>query len=260
MHDDLNEKLKAIQVSVRNGSLLPENEYAIRAEILKNEQQTDELHHKLSASIDILAELTGRDIPANALFQVPFDAQISDIVAQRPEILLFDLQKTVIDYNSSMSRKMKIPKLFVFTQAGYGKPGLNMLNDKFETYYIVGAGLKWDLIDWGEARNIQKTGNLQKEAIDLNKENFERNISVATRNELASIEYYRSSIEKDKKIIELRTRIKESAFAQLQNGTLTATEYLTEANAELQARQQLETHRILLVQSVVNYQLINGDI
>ncbi len=260
MIDELSEKLKTLLVSMQNGVILPENEYVLRAEILKIDQQRDELYCKLNAAVEILEKLTGIKINPDSEFRIPVNVAPRDSIIERPEIQLFNFQKELIDKNTSLSYCRYRPRLFIFTQAGYGNPGLNMLNDEFDTYYIVGAGLSWNLFDWGENRNIRRMGNLQKEAINLNRQNFDRTISIALQNELANITYYQSSIQKDKKIIELKGKIKESAYSQLENGTITATEYLTEANAELQARIQLESHRILMVQSIINYQLIKGDI
>ena len=257
---ELSERLKTLLVSIENGVILPENEYILRAEILKIDQQRDELDYNLAAAVDVLGKMTGLEMNPESEFSIPDNVALYDSIAERPEIKLFNFQKTVIDKNTSLSKCMNRPRLFIFTKAGYGNPGLNMLNDEFDTYYLIGAGMSWKLIDWGENRNTQRIGNLQKDAIDLNRDNFNRNLSMALRNQLATIEYYQSSIIKDEKILELKGKIKESAYSQLKNGTITATEYLVEANAELQARLQLESHRIMMVQSIINYQFIKGDI
>ncbi len=259
-HEELTDKLKTILVGIKNGVLLPENEYVLKAEILKIEQQKDQLMYRISANVEILNKLTGFDVTDKNIFAIPYDAEISDSISDRPEIQLFEYQKMLIDNKIDLTKSMIRPKVFAFTQAGYGKPGLNMLNNKFETYYIAGIGMNWNLIDWGETRNKIKIDDLQKETIDLNKNNFNRNISIAMKNELANVDYYKSAIIKDKEMVELRGKIKENAYTKLQNGTITATDYLTESNAELSSRLQLETDKILLVQSIINYQLIKGDI
>jgi outer membrane protein TolC len=259
-HGELTDRMETLQVAIQNGTVLPENEYVLRAEILKIEQQQDELNYKISATVEILNKLTGNQISADYVFAVPYGAEILDSISDRPEIQLFEFQKSLVDKNISLNKSIIRPKIFVFTQAGYGKPGLNMLNNEFDTYYIAGAGLQWNLADWGETRNKVKIGNLQKETIDLNKNNFTRNISIALQNELANIDYYKSALVKDKELADLRNRIKENAYSKLQNGTITATDYLTESNGELYAKLQLEIHKILLVQSNINYQLIKGDI
>jgi outer membrane protein TolC len=52
--------------------------------------------------------------------------------------------------------------------------------------------------------------------------------------------------------------VKEAAIAQLQNGVITANDYLREVNAEDQARQSLISHQIQLLQAEINYQTTLG--
>ena len=65
-------------------------------------------------------------------------------------------------------------------------------------------------------------------------------------------------IAKDEEIIALREDIKNAANAQLENGIITANDYLRELNAADQSRQSLITHQIQLLQAQINYQTISG--
>ena len=65
-------------------------------------------------------------------------------------------------------------------------------------------------------------------------------------------------IETDQGIIDLRAQVKDAARAQLENGVITANDYLREVNAEDQARQLLITHQIQLLQAEINYHTILG--
>ncbi|MFO7656522.1 MAG: TolC family protein [Bacteroidales bacterium] len=257
---ELNEKLKTVKAAIENGALLPESEYVLKAELLKLESQEEELHYKITAAVNSLNELTGLKTSPESEFTVPYGIQINDSVTPRPEAMVFDLRKALVENNIGLLKTVNRPKLYAFAQAGYGKPGLNMLNTEFDYYYIAGLGLKWNLTDWGESRNRIKSGNLQLQVINLNTDNFDRNITIALQNELAKINQYSSALDKDKLLIELRADIKKSASAKLQNGTITATDYITESNEELMARIRYETHIILLVQSIINYQLIRGEL
>ncbi len=260
LHEELLDKHKDAASAVKNGVMLPSNEEILMAEILKLEQQTKEAINKRQSLINILEILIGEEIPDNVVLKIPNETNFQQNEKVRPEIQLFDYQKITIENSLNLNKSINRPKLFAFSQAGYGKPGLNMLNEEFDTYYIVGLGLKWKLINWGELHNKQKIATLQKDAVDLKKENFDKNISVSLQNELAVIENYRSAIKKDSEIIELRKSITQNAYSQFENGVITATQYLAEVNAETQAKIELETHKILLIQSVINYQLIKGDL
>ena len=57
----------------------------------------------------------------------------------------------------------------------------------------------------------------------------------------------------DDEIIGLRVKVKEAAKAQLDNGVITANDYLREVNAEDQARQTKITHQLQLLQARINY-------
>lgn len=260
MLNDLKEKHKAIEVAVNNGAALPSSEQSLRAEILTLQQQSDELVNKKNSLIDVLKQLTGKDINNETLLSVPEMTEMNDSLQPRPEMRLFDYQQQLIDNNIGLSQSLKRPKFYAYSEAGYGKPGLNFLNDKFETYYIVGLGLKWNLFDWGELKNNKRSAEAQKNIIELKKDDFNRNIDIALQNELAYIKNFQDAIDKDKEITALRSEIAAGAFSRFKNGTATATDYITEVNAELKAKLQMEIHKISLVQSLINYQLIKGDI
>jgi outer membrane protein TolC len=52
--------------------------------------------------------------------------------------------------------------------------------------------------------------------------------------------------------------VKNAAKAQLENGVISANDYLREVNAEDQARSMLISHQIQLIQAEINYQIIIG--
>jgi outer membrane protein TolC len=72
------------------------------------------------------------------------------------------------------------------------------------------------------------------------------------------IEKFNQLINTDVGIIDLREQVKVASSAQLENGVITANDYLREVNAEDQARQALITHRLQLLQAQINYQTTLG--
>ena len=152
------------------------------------------------------------------------------------------------------------PTVFAFSQLGYGKPGLNMINDEFDSYYVVGVGLKWNFWDWNNTKRKKKIVSFNKDLITTQENTFNKQLNVALKNEKAKIEIYEKAIESDKEIIKLREEVTESARSKLDNGVITSTDYITELTAETQAKLKYETHKIQLVQSKVNYLYIKGAI
>ncbi len=258
--DELREKSAVVESGIENGILLPADMNVLQAEILRIQQKVLDVQSDRNTMLMTLGELTGTEPDAGIRLALPGYDLVYDSIILRPELGLFDLYKKQTDLNVKLQATMNRPKFFAFTQAGYGKPGLNLLNDEFDTYYLIGLGLRWNFFNWGDTRRNEKILYARKEIIDTRIETFEINLNISLENEMANIEKYRSSVELDQQIVRLRTEIKESAFSQLKNGVITSTDFLAELNAETHAKLQLETHIILLNQSVFNYLTLKGEI
>ena len=63
---------------------------------------------------------------------------------------------------------------------------------------------------------------------------------------------------KDNEIIVLREKIVKEAASQLENGIITATEYLTDLNAAAQSKIDLQYHKIELAKAQVDYLTTKG--
>ena len=91
-------------------------------------------------------------------------------------------------------------------------------------------------------------------------ETFNKNLKIAGEKSISDISNYELLIQKDNEIIELRTKIKETVASQLTNGVLTSSEYISELNAETQAKLNLQYHKIQLIKAKINYLTITGNI
>jgi outer membrane protein TolC len=258
--DELHEKSIVVVSGVENGILLPADRNVLQAEILRLEQKVLDTQLDKETMLKVLGELTGIEVNTGTYLVLPESDLEYENIYMRPEFELFDLHKKQTDLNSKLLSTMNRPKFFAFSQAGYGKPGLNMLNEEFDTYYLIGLGFRWSFFNWGDTKRKAKILYSQKEIIDTKIETFEKNLNISLENEIANITKYERSVELDKQIVQLRTEVKESSFSRLKNGVITSTDFLTELNAETQAKLQLETHLILLQQSVFNYLTLKGEI
>ncbi|MBE0642162.1 MAG: hypothetical protein IH599_09005 [Bacteroidales bacterium] len=74
----------------------------------------------------------------------------------------------------------------------------------------------------------------------------------------AEIRKYESMITRDMEILVHREAVSRGASSQLENGVITAAEYIRQKNEEVRARLKLEAHRISLEQALVDYRFILG--
>ncbi|MFN8251682.1 MAG: TolC family protein [Ferruginibacter sp.] len=256
---DLNTGLKKTTAMVNNGVAFRSNISLLKAEILKADQRTIELKAARKGMLDVMALFTGEEYNENTVPEKPIPANTAAATIQRPELQLFGAQQRLFSSQYKLIDAKNRPKASVFWQGGYGRPGLNFLKNDFAFFYTTGLRLNWSFGSlYTQKREKQLTG-ISLKNIDIQKESFLLNTNAALKQQQSEIDKLEQLIEKDAAIIELRDQVKEAAKAQLENGVITANDYLREVNAADQGRQSLITHQVQLLQAKINYQTISGN-
>lgn len=259
--NQLESKFKEIRSAVANGAMLSSNADALQVELMKVDQQLIETRTDRTTAFQILSELTSSTIPDNSKLVLP-RVQISSTIFEdkRPELQLYDIQLSKTGVMKEMVNTRWNPKFYAFGQAGYGRPGLNMLSNDFTPWWIVGAKLTWNIWNWNLSKNEKKIYEIQGDIIGTQKETFVKNLRIEAGRGLAEIEKLGELLQKDEEIIVLRTRITRSASSQLDNGVMTSSDYIARLNEETQAKLALEIHRIQLVKAKIAYLFTLGKL
>ena len=145
----LGSKVKEVKSAVKFGAILPASEQVLEAEIIKINQQLTEIRFENIKLLNNLSELTFTKIDAETILILPI-SNPNYTNATRPEIAFYDLQNEQLEFSKSVISKSNLPKINAFGQAGYGNPGLNMLDNSFQTFYVVGLKANWNVFDWGK--------------------------------------------------------------------------------------------------------------
>lgn len=261
LRDDLSARLSRLESGVRNGTTLQSNADIIQAEIIKTDQRIIESRFNRIAVIRMLSELISDTLSPDSKFKLPEHViNVSVFSDNRPEYHAFDMQLARFDIQKKLVDTRLRPKIAGFATLGYGRPGLNALLNEFDSYYILGARLTWNLWNWNQTRNDRNVLDLQAGITQTLKETFDKNVSVNVQQYLADMNKYEELITADLRIIALRESITKSASSQLDNGVITSTDYLQELNAEMQARLNLATHQVQLKQARINYLSATGNL
>ncbi len=256
----LEERIKMVASAVNNGVSLPNELDQLRGEQLLTEQQETELKSTRQTTLGLLEIVTGSSIPENMGFSKPAIAGIGvNYELKRPELTLFTLQKTKLDKNVEVIKNSRKPYVYAFGQAGYGRPGFNMLDNNFADYYMIGAGVSWNIWDWHRSGRDRSTMKLQKDIIDTNLDNFNRSVKMALTQEENNSIRLKSLIKSDEQLVTIKDQISKRSAAALENGVITSADYLRDLNASLQAKANLETRKVQLIQTSVNYATIKGE-
>jgi outer membrane protein TolC len=258
LQNTITDRFKTVQTGVKNGLLQQNDQDVLQVELIKNAEQINELDISYQYGIKTLSELTGRDVAINAQMKAPeINLQISDSIT-RPELKQLELQQSTLDFSEKLTGSQRIPKLYAFSQAGYGRPGLNMLSSDFETFYIVGVTLKWNIWDWSKTSHDRQLLMIQKDMLGTRREAFIKSIRIALNNSESHIRQLEKSLEADSAMVELRKGIADRSAVRLENGVISASDYVNDVNASAQSKLQFEFHKVQLIQEKVNYMTLKG--
>jgi outer membrane protein TolC len=257
--ETLSERQKILESAVNNGMVLSSELDQLLAEKIMTNQMITELKSNEETVLYALSILTGKNTEHLTHLVLPEDVTVQDQPLIRPELDLFNKQSELLNANSEILKKLRNPKLFGFGQAGYGKPGLNMLNNKFDTYYLVGVGFSWNVLDWKTTSRQQQMIKLQQDIVLTRQESFVRNMDLAADQQNKQISRISDLLKSDKDLIQLRERITRTSASKLENGTITSADYIQDINAETTARITLQTHKIQLKEAMIKLENIRGN-
>ena len=252
----IHSKIKEVKSGVKNGAMLPSSEQVLEAELLKLEQALTENTFQRIKELQNLAGLTSTTIKENSVLERPSTTLETNGV--RPEMKFFELQQDQIEASKNIISKSNLPKLNAFGQAGYGNPGLNMLNNSFDDFYMVGLKLNWNVFDWNKSKSEKQALDIAKEIVTTEKETFETNNQMQLNELKSEISKLETIIKKDSQIILLRDKVVQSSDSQMRNGVITTSEYVTELNQLFDAKTNQKVHQTQLELAKINYQTIKG--
>jgi len=258
--DNLVTRQESMKTAIEHGILLDAELKVIDVEILRVRQSIVEVESRKQSYINALNVLCGTGFQEGIRLEIPeFGGYSSDRV-NRPEYRLFELKDASMEAGKTLAGKKRMPLLYAFGQTGYGNPGYNIMGGEWDHYYMVGAGLKWNIWDWNASNREKQVITNQQQMLQNQRETFDKEIQSLKVQEEAKIEQYMKSMELEEQVLELQKEISKHAATKLSNGTITATEYITELNKESLARIKLATQRILLRQSITNFLTIQGNL
>jgi len=258
---DLEARLTKVKSSVKEGVLIPSSADVLKAEILKAGQRLLEVKMQKRALISTMQVLTGLDIDENAVFEEPgMTVDLSVYTNLRPEYGVFSLMQQKLEATKKLSVARDLPKVYGFGSAGYGNPGYNVFKEGSTFFYTVGAKVTWNVWNWNQSVR-------EKQILDLNSHILENQKNAYDLANKAQVQQYLSDISKaeeliksDDEIIRLRKSITLSAAAQLENGVLTASDFVSEQMAEEQAMLNRNLHKMQHLQAKSLYKAATGGL
>lgn len=252
---DLETRMRELQVAHESGALLKSALSSLKVEQLRLSQRHITVEETQKQLFNSLSLFIGQTVNSSEDLVAP---QVNDFATpiSRAEYDKFNLMQSSADAGIKLHQRNRRPVLAAFSQVGYGNPGYNMLNDEFDTFWLVGVKLKWTPWDWKQSRRNREAALHQKELINFQRESFD----LQQKRELFQVsgltEQYFKIMEKDEEIIELQSEVTNDYRNQLKNGAITSSDYIAELNAEARARLDRDLHELQYLQSLAQQQQV----
>jgi len=283
MEADLATNHARVESYLRGGVAMQADVDAIRIEQLKAAQRKAAIQATDRAYREMLSRLIGQELGAdtelvkpprmsdglrvakpagrnaNEEFNYTKINGLQNAANKRPELEMFDAQIRSIQARERRLNAAITPRLGIFATGGYGRPGLNMLSDRFDTYYVVGARLSWNIGGLYTRRNDRRRVAADIRGVELRRDAFllDTDLDVMQRN--ADIDRLREQLAHDDEIVELRGSVRRSSEAKMAGGTLSGTDLARDINAEQSARQDRVLHEMELLLAIYNLKFATNN-
>lgn len=260
LQEELGRNFNLVSSYIQNGVANQSDLDAVKVEQLKALQMQTQLSSNRKAYIDMLSVLIGEPINSSVVLKKPDNNyQLISTEIERPELRLYDAQYNDLETQKKQIKTGYMPKLGLFATGGYGRPGLNMLDNSFAAYYIGGIRLSWNLGGLYTQKNDHKIIEANQSSLAAEKETFLFNTNLEVTQEQSEVKRNRDLLKYDDEIIMLRNNVKKSAEVKVANGTLTVTDLMREINAEDLAKQDKIQHEVELLLSIYNLKFTTNN-
>jgi outer membrane protein TolC len=245
--EDIKSRQEKMASSVRNGLTLQSDLDILDAEMLKTDQKMIETSANLKVMCQTLSLFINTTVDENTNFaDLPItDTQASD-GSGRPELKLFSMQENLLNEKIKLSERKTMPRLLAFGNGAFGRPGYNFLDQKMRFYGLVGLGLTWNISSLYNLSYDKGNLSIQQQMIQEQRDLYQLNQNATLIRQNGEINKLKDMTAIDKTIVDKRKSISKTKANQLDNGTITPSDYLTELNEEKQATLTQRMHEIQL--------------
>lgn len=255
----IREQRDRMDSAVAAGAALSSESATLEAEWITAGQEAVSVRHDIGRMRDQLGTLTADPRLLSADFLPPSDLPLTDAsLAQRPDIRALDLRMQALNAQDDLAAAARMPTLHLFGNAGIGDPGYNYFKAEWRPMLLAGASLQWRLFDGGTRKRSSRINQLQRDLLQQDKERLTEQRQMELDAQRRNLQQCHELITTDDTLVQLREQVSAVKAVQLAQGTITASEYITELNKEHAARLGREVHHLQALLAAHAYNNILG--
>ena len=265
-HDLLQKELQInydrISAFVQNGIANQSDIDIINVEILRSNQQKAEIESLQKSYMQMLSSMIGETVNNPFMLVKPDYQELMLAVSSennRPELKLFDAQKELYSNQIRSVKAINMPKINLFARGGYARPGLNLLSNDFEPFYIAGVKLAWNISGFYTQKNNIQNIKLNQQSVEVQRASFLYNTNLRVIEQQNAIEKAVAQLKSDDEIIRLRNNVKTATAVKVENGTSSTSDLVRDINAASLSVQNKTLHEMQLLISIYNLKAIQNN-
>jgi outer membrane protein TolC len=259
LKDDINANHKVIASMEQNGQAIQSDLDIINIELLNIKQKQTELQIQRDSHLKMLSLFLQKELGNNTFLTKPSIADVNYGIISRPEIDYYHARRLSLEMQKQSIKAKNLPQIGLFFHVGYGRPGLNFLENKFSLYGIGGVKLVWNFGNWYTSKNEIQIINNSISKVNALEETFRFNTNMKLTEEQSKISKLKKMIEEDNEIILIRSRIRKSTESQYKNGLCKINDLIQDINAEDSARRNKVLREIQYLFSIYTYLFSQGN-
>lgn len=259
MISNLETNYKKVESYIENGVAGQADLDAIRIQQLKTKQEALNIRNTKSAYLKMLGLLTGTRFEEGTELVKPEPVAVRNEEIQRPELAMYEAQLKALESQNRQITAGLTPKFGLYVSGGYGRPGLNMLDNSFKPYLTAGVRMTWSIGNFYTRKNDMRILETKKSGIEAQRQAFLLNTSIDISGKDSEIKTLREQLEYDDEIIALRKSVLKANEARMAEGTISGSDLVGFMNDELLAEQEKAGHEVKMLLAMYNLKYVTNN-
>lgn len=258
MVENLHRSLKSVKTAYENGTVYKSDVQEVAVEILNIEQKISELIYTKKAYVSMFELMIGKSLENIHLEKPSADALVLGVENSRPELILFENQKKLVEAQSRIVNARLYPKFGLMGVGAFFTPGLSFGPADLNHILLGGLSLSWDIGGLYTKNNDKQLIQIKSQGVDIQKETFLFSNSIQFNQNNNELLKYQSMLARDRELLDLKSSIRESYEVKYENGVCTMSDLLRRMNDESIARQTLILHELQYQMCISQIKFIQG--
>lgn len=257
---DLQQRQANLTAAAKHGVVLAINISKLEVEMVKLAKRRLDVQGQEESLLALLGDWIGQPLSVETALATPTLTEVTfGEDSRRPELGLFDQQKALLLAESKLLDIKRTPKVSAFVQAGVGYANpLNFFDTNLSPFAIGGVSFHWNIWDGKQSQKQKDWLSVQSQLIETQAETFQFQQELLDQQYQKKADAINALMIQDRQLIALQGEILQQVNAQLTQGIITSTEYISELNTQVSAQLELALHELQLKELKVQYLIKKG--